>query len=248
MSKQFIIIAGNIATGKTTLTEALATRMNWRYETESVEDNPYLGDFYDNMKGWAFHLQMHFLLHRFRQHQSAMDSKESVILDRSIYIAEIRRSYAEIQAGGRTGAKHSGPCPRNRLRLSARLHCYLLLAYSAQNHRAGHISDRDIKTYERAYEALTQGLPPPNLIIYLTAPLSLLLPRIQARGRLFERSISEDYLSLLDREYESWVSQVNFCPILRIRATELEDFRDPIVTSRIVGQIEDAALSLAAAS
>jgi len=81
----FIVIAGNIGSGKTTLTNLLANHLQFQAHFESVEDNPYLGDFYSDMSRWSFPLQVHFLTHRFRAHQKILESGSSAIQDRSIY-------------------------------------------------------------------------------------------------------------------------------------------------------------------
>ncbi len=80
-----IAIAGNIGSGKTTLTKMLSKHYNWDIQLESVEDNPYLEDFYGDMERWAFHLQIYFLNSRFNQVKNINDSKTTVIQDRTIY-------------------------------------------------------------------------------------------------------------------------------------------------------------------
>lgn len=80
-----IAIAGNIGSGKTTLTEKLANHFGWKYELESVDNNPYLKDFYEDMEKWAFHLQIFFLNSRFNQIKNIRNGKETVIQDRTIY-------------------------------------------------------------------------------------------------------------------------------------------------------------------
>ena len=81
----FLAVAGNIGAGKSSLTRLLADRLDWKPVFESVEDNPYLPDFYTDMKRWSFHLQMYFLANRFKHHRTIVESGESVIQDRSIY-------------------------------------------------------------------------------------------------------------------------------------------------------------------
>jgi deoxyadenosine/deoxycytidine kinase len=81
----FITIAGNIGTGKTTLTRMLADHYGWKPHFESVSDNPYLKDFYEDMSRWSFPLQIYFLNHRFKVHREVGGSKGSAIQDRSIY-------------------------------------------------------------------------------------------------------------------------------------------------------------------
>jgi deoxyadenosine/deoxycytidine kinase len=85
MTKRFVLVAGNIGAGKTSLTERLGERLGWRTAYESVVDNPYLADFYADMRAWAFHLQVFFLGHRAEMHLALARSPESAIVDRSIY-------------------------------------------------------------------------------------------------------------------------------------------------------------------
>lgn len=80
-----IAVSGNIGSGKTTLTEKLAKHYGWKAEFEAVENNPYLADFYEDMKRWSFHLQVYFLNSRFNQINKIRQSAESVIQDRTIY-------------------------------------------------------------------------------------------------------------------------------------------------------------------
>ena len=81
----FIGIAGNIGVGKTTFTEIVAEKQSWHPFYESVMDNPYLSDFYGNMKRWSFNLQIYFLHHRFRNHVKMTQQNNGVIQDRTIY-------------------------------------------------------------------------------------------------------------------------------------------------------------------
>jgi deoxyadenosine/deoxycytidine kinase len=80
-----IAIAGNIGSGKTTLTALLAKHFKWEPHFESVDNNPYLHSFYDDMMRWSFNLQIYFLNNRFRQIIKIRESGEKVIQDRTIY-------------------------------------------------------------------------------------------------------------------------------------------------------------------
>lgn len=80
-----IAIAGNIGSGKTTLTELLAKHMKWDPLFEDVVDNPYLDDFYSEMQRWSFNLQIFFLHNRFKQIVELRKSGKKVIQDRTIY-------------------------------------------------------------------------------------------------------------------------------------------------------------------
>lgn len=81
----FVAVAGNIGAGKSSLTRLLGDRFRWKPYYESVDDNPYLSDFYADMHRWSFHLQIYFLANRFKCHKMIVESSESVIQDRSIY-------------------------------------------------------------------------------------------------------------------------------------------------------------------
>jgi len=85
MAKHLVLVAGNIGSGKTSLTERIGSRLGWRNAFESVSDNPYLPDFYQEMAKWSFHLQVFFLGHRAEQHLEMANDPRSAIIDRSIY-------------------------------------------------------------------------------------------------------------------------------------------------------------------
>ncbi len=80
-----VAIAGNIGAGKTTLTKLLAKHYNWKPHFESVDENPYLDDFYAEMERWSFNLQVYFLNSRFRQILELRKSGKSIVQDRTIY-------------------------------------------------------------------------------------------------------------------------------------------------------------------
>ena len=80
-----LAVSGNLGSGKTTLTEKLAKHYGWSAEFEAVDDNPYLPDFYEDMKRWSFHLQVYFLNSRFNQIKKIQEGTISTIQDRTIY-------------------------------------------------------------------------------------------------------------------------------------------------------------------
>lgn len=83
--KVFVAVAGNIGSGKSSLTKLLSEHFGWRAYYESVDDNPYLDDFYKDMRRWSFNLQIYFLSKRFKDHMEIVNLPYSVIQDRSIY-------------------------------------------------------------------------------------------------------------------------------------------------------------------
>lgn len=80
-----IAVAGNIGSGKTTLTALLAKHYKWDAHYEDVDDNPYLNDFYKDMQRWSFNLQVYFLKSRFGQVKDIHTSEKNVVQDRTIY-------------------------------------------------------------------------------------------------------------------------------------------------------------------
>ncbi|MEM7105093.1 MAG: deoxynucleoside kinase [Bacteroidota bacterium] len=85
ITPKHIAIAGNIGAGKTTLSTKLGRQFGWDVHYEDTEDNPYLSDFYVDMKRWAFNLQIYFLNSRYRQILNIQQGERTVIQDRTIY-------------------------------------------------------------------------------------------------------------------------------------------------------------------
>jgi deoxyadenosine/deoxycytidine kinase len=189
MTKRFVLVAGNIGSGKTSLTDRLGKRLGWATAYESVEDNPYLADFYADMRAWAFHLQIFFLGHRADQHLAVARSSASAIVDRSIY------EDAEI--------------------------------FTRASLELGNLTERDYGAYRRVYELVVGGLPVPDLLFYLRAPVPVLIDRIRARGRAIEAGVTAEYLGLLDRLYEEWLDRFDLCPVLTIRTDDLDFVHEP---------------------
>lgn len=80
-----IALAGNIGSGKTTLTKLLSKHFRWEPHFENLEDNPYMNSFYDDMQRWSFNLQIYFLHSRFSQIVELQKKKKTVIQDKTIY-------------------------------------------------------------------------------------------------------------------------------------------------------------------
>ncbi len=83
--KKFVAVAGNIGVGKSTLVGMLCKNLGWEPFYEPHTENPYLPDFYKDMKAWAFQSQVFFLTHRLRIHRNLIDHPTSVVQDRSVY-------------------------------------------------------------------------------------------------------------------------------------------------------------------
>jgi len=89
-------------------------------------------------------------------------------------------------------------------------------------HHMGNLDERDYLAYRRVFDLVVSRLPPPDLLIYLKAPVSVLANRIQQRGRVIESGITADYLALLDSFYEDWLKSFDICPVLTIRSDNLD--------------------------
>jgi len=85
MDRVFVAVSGNIGVGKSTLVERLAAKLGWDPLFEPQDENPYLADFYKDMKTWAFHSQLFFLGRRLRQYQELLASPGGVLQDRCVY-------------------------------------------------------------------------------------------------------------------------------------------------------------------
>lgn len=83
--KKYIAVAGNIGAGKSSLTGLLGKNFGWTTYYESVDNNPYLSDFYDDMRRWSFNLQIYFLSSRFRHQKEIQNAGENLVQDRTIY-------------------------------------------------------------------------------------------------------------------------------------------------------------------
>ncbi len=201
MVKRLILVAGNIGSGKTSLTERIGARLGWRTAYESVSDNPYLPDFYRDMRAWSFHLQVYFLGHRAQQHLDMWNDPRSAIIDRSIY------EDAAI--------------------------------FARALHHLGNLNERDYQTYRKVFDLVVRTLPPPSLLIYLKAPVEVLMERIRQRGREIESSITPHYLQLLESFYEDWMRTFDLCPVLTIRTDDLDFVHQTQHLDTVVQRIQE---------
>jgi deoxyadenosine/deoxycytidine kinase len=201
MAKHLILVAGNIGAGKTTLTERIGARFGWWTGFESVADNPYLPDFYADMRTWSFHLQVFFLGHRAEQYLEALRDSRSAILDRSIY------EDAHI--------------------------------FARALHHMENLNERDYHAYRQLFNVVVNGLSRPDLLIYLKAPVPVLMERIRRRARNIETGISAEYLTLLDSFYDEWLSVFDLCPVLTIQTDDLDYVNQPAHFDLVTQRIQD---------
>ena len=163
-----IAIAGNIGSGKTTLTKMLAKRFGWNPRFEPVDNNPYLADFYVDMERWSFNLQVYFLNKRFKEVVEISKSEDTIILDRTIF---------------------EDAC-----------------IFAPNLHGMGMMSDRDFANYSDLFDLMISLVDLPDLMIYIRTSVPTLVSHIEKRGRDFEKTIRIDYLTGLNKRYESWIN------------------------------------------
>jgi deoxyadenosine/deoxycytidine kinase len=198
--KRFIAVAGNIGAGKTELVGFLCKRYGLKPFFEPNDSNPYLADFYRDMKGFAFKSQIYFLTHKFRLHRELEREEGTVVQDRTLY------EDAEI--------------------------------FARNLHRSRLIDARDWKTYHELYEVASAALAPPNLMIYLRAPVRTLRERIRSRGREMEKDIPATYLRRLNALYEDWFTRYTLSPVITLQSDRLDYLTDLVDRLEIFKQIE----------
>lgn len=188
MPDRFIAVAGNIGAGKTSLVRYLATEYGFQPVYEPFADNPYLDDFYVDMKAWSFHSQVWFLAHKYRLHQELEGLPGTLVQDRTIYEdAEIFATYL---------------------------------------YRSRRMSKRDFATYQEMYRSMQRSLRPPDLLIYLRAPVRTIRKRIRQRGRPSEQDIPTSYLRKLNELYDEWLARWTASPVLVWQTNELDYLGD----------------------
>ena len=197
----YIAIAGNIGSGKTTLTRMLTERYSAKAYLEEV-DNPYIGDFYEDMNRWSFNLQIRFLGSRIRQTMDMLSQKDAAMIfqDRTIY------EDAHI--------------------------------FAANLHEMGLMATRDIETYMKIFDLVTELIPRPDLLIYLKASVPTLTAQIRRRGRAYEMNIDEAYLSRLNEKYEHWINDLYDGEVFVVDKDREDFVSDPAVLERICARLD----------
>ena len=204
MTAHFIVIAGNIGVGKSTLTRLLSQELGWTPFFEPADENPYLADFYADMRRWSFHSQIFFLGRRLAHHRQLVNHPGPAVQDRSLY------EDAEI--------------------------------FARNLYEMGQMEERDYASFRELYAALTDFVPPPDLLIYLQASVETLTAHIQRRGRGYEQAIPSDYLARLNDLYDRWIADFKLCPVLTVAADRLDFVENPGDLAWVIQQLR-AALS-----
>lgn len=92
-------------------------------------------------------------------------------------------------------------------------------------HETGKINERDYKSYINVFDYISTALPKLDLIIYLEAPVEIMMKRVRQRGLNFDRHLDADYFVMINQYYEAWLNKVEFAKVIRINSVEL-DFKN----------------------
>lgn len=106
-------------------------------------------------------------------------------------------------------------------------------------HQMGNMSERDYLSYHRLFDLVVDSLPRPSLLVYLKAPVPVLMKRIHRRARNIETGITSEYLALLDSFYDEWLQAFDMCPVLTIRSDDLDYVHQAGHLETVVGRIQD---------
>ena len=219
MKKQFIVIAGNISSGKTTLARPLSKRLKIDIYEEPVQENPFLDDYYawlsaskkhprnkkikKRLQKSSYELQEFYLLNRALDQKKIIAHKKTMIQDRSIY------EDFEI--------------------------------FTRQGFKTGTINLKDYIRYRIIYRLLTKRLRNPDLLIYLKASTATLKKRVKMRGNDYEKELikpKNTYLKELNKRYERFIKKYSKGPKISI-STEKYNLRNKKSQDMIVKIVKD---------
>ncbi len=191
----YIVVEGPIGVGKTSLVKRLAATFGSELLLEDADSNPFLERFYQNPRQAALQTQLYFLLQRTRQMQ------------------ELRQS---LSLPGISTLKGSAQPPLRGINQPGRVADFLM----EKDHLFAQLTldDDELRLYEQVYRQLTLDIPPPDLVIYLQAPVEVLLARVAKRGLDYERLIESAYLQRLTEAYARFFHNYTAAPLLIVNA------------------------------
>ncbi|EJQ56656.1 deoxynucleoside kinase [Bacillus mycoides] len=202
----FITVEGPIGVGKTSLAKELSTHMQLHLLKEIVDENPFLGKFYEDIDEWSFQTEMFFLCNRYKQ------------------LEDINIKYLN-----------------QRKPVVADYHIFKNLIFASRT-----LKDSQYDKYMQIYRILTQDMPVPNVIVYLTASLETLQKRIALRGREFEKNMDPNYLLQLTKDYETAMDAFKKdhpdIPVLKFNGDDMDFVRNPDDLNVILSALQNTLL------
>ncbi|WP_377863668.1 deoxynucleoside kinase [Bacillus sp. R86525] len=202
----FITVEGPIGVGKTSLAKEISTHMQLHLLKEIVDENPFLGKFYEDIDEWSFQTEMFFLCNRYKQLEDInikyLDQRKPVIAD---------------------------------------YHIFKNLIFASRT-----LKDSQYDKYMQIYRILTQDMPVPNVIVYLTASLETLQKRIAMRGREFEKNMDPNYLLQLTKDYETAMDAFKKdhpdIPVLKFNGDDMDFVKNPDDLNVILSALQNTLL------
>lgn len=202
----FITVEGPIGVGKTSLAKEISTHMQLHLLKEIVDENPFLGKFYEDIDEWSFQTEMFFLCNRYKQ------------------LEDINIKYLN-----------------QRKPVVADYHIFKNLIFASRT-----LKDSQYDKYMQIYRILTQDMPVPNVIVYLTASLETLQKRIAMRGREFEKNMDPNYLLQLTKDYETAMDAFKKdhpdIPVLKFNGDDMDFMRNPDDLNIILSALQNTLL------
>ncbi|MFB6730597.1 deoxynucleoside kinase [Bacillus mobilis] len=202
----FITVEGPIGVGKTSLAKEISTHMQLHLLKEIVDENPFLGKFYEDIDEWSFQTEMFFLCNRYKQ------------------LEDINIKYLN-----------------QRKPVVADYHIFKNLIFASRT-----LKDSQYDKYMQIYRILTQDMPVPNVIVYLTANLETLQARIAKRGREFEKNMDPNYLLQLTKDYETAMDTFKKdhpeIPVLKFNGDDMDFVKNPDDLNVILSALRNTLL------
>lgn len=202
----FITVEGPIGVGKTSLAKAISTHMQLHLLKEIVDENPFLGKFYEDIDEWSFQTEMFFLCNRYKQ------------------LEDINIKY--LNQGKPVVADY---------------HIFKNLIFASRT-----LKNSQYDKYMQIYRILTQDMPVPNVIVYLTASLETLQTRIAMRGREFEKNMDPNYLLQLTKDYETAMDTFKKdhpdIPVLKFNGDDMDFVKNPDDLNVILSALQNTLL------
>ncbi|EEL36672.1 deoxynucleoside kinase [Bacillus toyonensis] len=202
----FITVEGPIGVGKTSLAKEISTHMQLHLLKEIVDENPFLGKFYEDIDEWSFQTEMFFLCNRYKQLE---DINIKFLNQRKPVVADY--------------------------------HIFKNLIFASRT-----LKDSQYDKYMQIYRILTQDMPVPNVIVYLTASLETLQKRIAMRGREFEKNMDPNYLLQLTKDYETAMDTFKKdhpdIPVLKFNGDDMDFVQNPDDLNVILSALQNTLL------
>lgn len=202
----FITVEGPIGVGKTSLAKEISTHMQLHLLKEIVDENPFLGKFYEDIDEWSFQTEMFFLCNRYKQ------------------LEDINIKYLN-----------------QRKPVVADYHIFKNVIFASRT-----LKDSQYDKYMQIYRILTQDMPVPNVIVYLTASLETLQRRIAMRGREFEKNMDPNYLLQLTKDYETAMDAFKNdhpdIPVLKFNGDDMDFVKNPDDLNVILSALQNTLL------